>query len=70
MTSIPIKEPNTVTPEEVCEALRREIAVRVRIYPRWVENDRLTLGKASHEIAAMKAALVIAEEYAARFRLL
>lgn len=70
MTSVPIKDPATITPEEVCEALRREIALRVRNYPRWVENERLTPAKAAHEIAAMKAALQIAEEHAARFRLI
>jgi hypothetical protein len=35
----------------------REIALRERVYPKWVETGRMTKQKADHEISAMKAAL-------------
>jgi len=36
-------------------AVRREIAMRRRVYPRWVENKRMTQSKADEEIAVMEA---------------
>jgi hypothetical protein len=34
---------------------KRELAMRRGVYPRWVENARLTQDKADKEIAAMEA---------------
>lgn len=36
-------------------AVRREIAMRRRLYPRWVENKLMTQSKADEEIAVMEA---------------
>lgn len=36
-------------------AVRREIAMRRRVYPRWVEAGRMTQAKADEEIAVMEA---------------
>lgn len=38
-------------------AVRREIAMRERVYPGWTASGRMTQAKAEHEIAAMKAVL-------------
>lgn len=39
----------------------RELKMRERVYPRWVENGRMTQAKADQEIAIMRE---IAAEYA------
>jgi len=49
--------PQPVPLDEQIKSVEREIAVRVRVYPRWVVDRRLTQAKADHEIAAMKAVL-------------
>lgn len=45
-------------------AVKREIALRERVYPRWVADRRLTQDKADREIAAMKAVLATLERLA------
>lgn len=47
----------TTTPEEQCAELRREIATRRRIYPRWVEDGKLTEGQAAFRLAALEDVL-------------
>lgn len=37
--------------------VEREIKMRERVYPRWVEAKRMTQAKADHELEAMKAVL-------------
>ncbi len=37
--------------------VEREIAKRVFVYPRWIEAHKMTLAKASTEIAGMRAVL-------------
>jgi hypothetical protein len=39
---------------------RRELALRERNYPNWIEQDRISAGRATHEIECMKA---IVEDY-------
>lgn len=36
------------------EAAERELKMRQRVYPRWIEAGRLTSEKAAHEIAVME----------------
>ena len=38
-------------------SLKREIAMRKNVYPKWVANGKMRQGEADHEIAAMTAAL-------------
>ena len=45
------------TLDEQIECVRREIGMRRRVYPRWVEIGRITQDKADHEIACMQAVL-------------
>lgn len=47
-----------ITIEEQIAAVEREVTLRRRVYPRWVEAKRLTQDKADREIAAMEATAV------------
>lgn len=42
---------------EQIKCVKREIAMRARLYPQWVATGRLIQSKADAEIAAMKAVL-------------
>lgn len=48
---------NAVGLSEQIECVRREIALRERVYPRWVSAGKMTQVKANDEIAAMRAVL-------------
>ena len=52
------------------ESVRREIAMRRRVYPRWIEHERMTQRKADDEIAAMEAVLATLQGIEERERLL
>lgn len=56
--------------EEQVKCVEREIAMRKRVYPRWIEQERMTFSKAQAEIAAMEAVLATVREAAAKTRLL
>lgn len=47
----------TYTDDQKRAAIEREIKMRRRVYPRWVENGRMTVEQADHEIAVMEAIL-------------
>lgn len=49
------------TLDEQIECVRREIGMRRRVYPRWVEIGRITQAHADHQIAAMEAVLATLE---------
>lgn len=40
---------------DLVECAKRELALRQRVYPKWVESGRLDARKADHEIECMKA---------------
>lgn len=44
-----------ITIEQQLAAVRREIAMRKNVYPKWVTTGRMKLEKADAEIAAMQA---------------
>ena len=44
-----------MTLEQQIAAAARELAMRERVYPRFVAAKRMTQDKADHEIAAMRA---------------
>jgi hypothetical protein len=50
----------TFTAEEKLISIRRELAMRKRVYPRWVEMGKMKLDQAEREIALMQA---IAADY-------
>lgn len=47
------------------DCVRREIAMRERVYPRWVAASKMKAGKADQEIEAMRAVLHTLEQFAA-----
>jgi hypothetical protein len=49
-----------MTCAEKLACIRRELAMRQKVYPRWIEQGRMTAAKAAAEIATMRA---IAEDY-------
>lgn len=56
-----------VSLEDQIRCVKREIGMRKRVYPRWVESKKMTEAKAAEEIASMEAVLetllyVLAEE--------
>lgn len=50
----------TFDAREKLGAIEREIKMRERVYPRWVESGRMTKAKADEELAIMRA---IAADY-------
>jgi len=40
------------------EEVRRELALREKVYPRWIENGRLSADAAQRQIVVLKAVLV------------
>jgi hypothetical protein len=44
-----------VSREEMLAEVEREIALRRRVYPRWVEAGRLKLDRAERQIAVLEA---------------
>ena len=46
-----------MTLTEQIASVRREIAMRERVYPNWVASKKMTQAKADHELAAMRAVL-------------
>jgi hypothetical protein len=40
--------------------IEREIKMRLKVYPRWIEKGKMTQEKADHEIAVMRE---IADDY-------
>lgn len=43
------------TNEEKLAAIQREIKLRERVYPKWIDKGRMTEAAAEREIAIMKA---------------
>ena len=49
--------PGDFSLEEMKACVEREIRMRERVYPRWVQNGKMSQNKADTEIACMKAVL-------------
>lgn len=50
-----------ITIEDQIACVRREIAMRRRVYPRWVENGKMKQSQSDREIAVMEAVLTTLE---------
>lgn len=61
---------NTIPMSAQVECVRREIAMRERVYPKWVAAGRMTQKKADDELAAMAAVLGTLAGLEAKERLL
>lgn len=46
-----------ISAADMVQELEREIALRLRVYPRWVEQKKMTQAKADRQIAMMRAAV-------------
>jgi len=46
--------------------LKRELALRRRVYPRWVENGKLSYEMSTHRMGAMQAAVETLEKLQAK----
>jgi hypothetical protein len=44
-----------ITTADKLACAKRELAMRKNVYPRWVEQHKMSDGKAAHEIAVMTA---------------
>ena len=53
---------STMTLEQQLACATRELAMRRRVYPRWVEADRIPAEVATHEIQAMAAIVATLEQ--------
>ena len=51
---------------EQIASVEREIRMRERAYPRWIEQRRMTAKTAEHEISCMRAVLATLQRIAAR----
>lgn len=50
-----------ITLEEMANEVKREIKLRERVYPRWVENGRMSKYEADLQLLKMKACLSFLE---------
>ena len=48
---------NDITIEQMIACVEREIGMRERVYPRWVEQKKLLQATADQELARMRAVL-------------
>lgn len=51
-----------MTLEDQIASVKRELALREAMYPRWVSAGTMTKAKSEHEIAAMRAVLETLEK--------
>jgi hypothetical protein len=60
----PKRKPMTdiISTADKLACVQRELALRQRVYVKWVEGGRMSAGKAAHEIACMEA---IVQDYVA-----
>ena len=56
--------------EEQVKCVERELWLRARVYPRWVERGRMTQAQAEHEMEAMATVLATLRKIAEAERLL
>lgn len=62
---------DVITNADKLACAKRELAMRKRVYPRWVEQqNKMSAGQAAHEIAAMEAIVKDYEAAAAKELLL
>jgi len=45
----------SISYDDMIACARRELAMRQRVYPKWVKEERMNQQKADHEIACMAA---------------
>lgn len=53
--ALPLDAPVAFTPRQLAEVAEREVRYRKRVYPRLVEQGKMSQAKMDYEIAAMEA---------------
>lgn len=48
-----------MNPADALRELRRELAMRTRVYPDWIQKGRITRADATHRLAAIECAIDI-----------
>jgi hypothetical protein len=51
-----------ITTADKLACARRELSMRRNAYPRWVEQNKMSAGKAAHELACMEAIVLDYED--------
>jgi hypothetical protein len=59
-----------ITAADKLACAERELKMRKRVYPRWIEAGRMSEGAAAHQIAVMEAIVTDYQAAAAQERLL
>ena len=58
-----------ITDADKLKEAKRELAMRERVFPRWVEDGKISAGVAAHRIACMEAMVKDYEAVAEKERL-
>lgn len=66
MTTVPTHPHAPITLDDKIAELRREIAMRERVYPGWVSAGRMTEARASRQTAVLRSILRDYESQAAQ----
>jgi hypothetical protein len=51
-----------ITTADKLACAKRELGMRKQCYPRWVEQNKMSAGKAAHELACMEAIVLDYED--------
>lgn len=51
------KSIDKITIDDEISCIAREIAMRKKVYPKWIETRRMTRDKANHEVLTMEKTL-------------
>ena len=49
-----------ISNEDKLKCVKRELAMRLNVYPKWIQSGRMKLEQSTHEISVMRA---IVEDY-------
>ena len=61
---------DVITAADMLACAEREVKMRKRVYPRWVEDGRMSEGAAAHQIATMEEIVKTLRPLAEKERLL
>lgn len=54
--------PNKKTLSDAISEIKRELALRKQVYPRWIEQGKITRQDANHQYQSMERALELLQE--------
>jgi hypothetical protein len=56
--TVTLRMTDIITTADKLACAKRELAMRNNVYPRWIEQKKMSAGKAAHEIACMEAIIL------------